>query len=80
MTKLVEIVEEKDESFCSTSHKLHVIYEYSDLHIGKEVKVRREGMRKISKKHSDHVKSKYFSYEDLCNILYSCLSALWFNK
>lgn len=62
LTKLVEIIEEKDEYFCSTTHKLHVIYEYSDLHIGKEIKVRRESMRKINKKHHDHLKSKYFSY------------------
>jgi hypothetical protein len=25
-------------------------------------------------------KSKYFNYEDICNILYSCLCALWFGK
>lgn len=62
LTKMVEIVEEKDESFCSTTHRLHVIYEYSDLHIGREIKVRRDSMRKISKNHPDLLKAKYFSY------------------
>jgi uncharacterized protein YciW len=41
LTKLVEIIEEKDEHFCSTSHRLHLIFEYSDLNIGREIKVRR---------------------------------------
>lgn len=37
-------------------------------------------MIKLHKKQNDLARSKYFNYEDLCNILYSSLSALWFNK
>jgi hypothetical protein len=30
--------------------------------------------------HKHRVETRYFNYEDLCNILYSCLSALWLTK
>jgi hypothetical protein len=41
VSRLVQIFEEKNEHFCSTSHRLHLIFEHSSLSVAEEVRERR---------------------------------------
>lgn len=79
IVKLFQVVEEKKQQFCANDYKVSLVYEHSNLNILTEIQERRNSHPAQQLCHHKNGLS-YFSYEDLCSLLYTCLSALWIVK
>ena len=73
--KIVKIYQEAEKGICSNRYFIKALFEYSDITLREELKIR--ASNRLNVKNSTIIQKNHFRYEDLCSIMFACISALY---